>query len=149
MADTGHRAELTTAGRRSRPMPGSSGWGAWVVFGAVMMILVGTLHGISGLVALFEDDYYAVRPSGLVISVDYIAWGWTHLLLGVLVVLAGCGVIAGQTWARAVGVVFAVISALVNMLFVTAYPLWSVIIITLDVVVIYALIVHGRELKEA
>jgi hypothetical protein len=71
------------------------------------------------------------------------------LLLGILLFAAGCGAIVGQTWARAVGVLLAVLSAAANMLFIAAYPVWSIIIITLDVVVIYALIVHGRELKKS
>jgi len=112
-----------------------------------MMMLVGAFHAIDGLVALFNDDYYVVRPSGLVINVDYTAWGWTHLLLGILVFAAGCGAIVGQTWARVVGVILAVISAIVNMLFLAAYPGWSIIMITLDVIVIWALTVHGREMQ--
>jgi hypothetical protein len=120
----------------------------WVLFAGVMMIMVGSFQAISGLVALFKDEYYLVRPNGLVLNIDYTAWGWWHLLLGILVVLAGFGAIAGQTWARVVGVVLALISAVTNMVFISAYPVWSIIIITLDVIVIWALIVHGREVKE-
>jgi hypothetical protein len=146
MTDTGQRAGRAS---RDRTYGGTdiSGWAMWAAFAGVIMIMVGSLHGITGLVALFNDDYYVVRPSGLVINLDYTAWGWAHLLMGVLIVAAGCGAIVGQTWARAVGVLLAVVSAVTNMLFIAAYPLWSIIVITLDVVVIYALIVHGRELK--
>lgn len=112
------------------------------------MAMIGGFHAICGFVALFKDDYYSVRPSGLVIDVDYTAWGWTHLLLGLLLFAAGCGAIVGQTWARVVGVLLALLSAVANMLFIAAYPAWSIIIITLDVIVIYALVVHGRELKD-
>jgi hypothetical protein len=112
------------------------------------MILIGAFQAIIGLVALFKDEYYVVRASGLVVNVDYTAWGWTHLLLGILLFAAGCGACVGQTWARAIGVILALISAVINMAFIAAYPVWSILIITLDVVVIYALIVHGRELKD-
>jgi hypothetical protein len=80
---------------------------------------------------------------------DYTAWGWTHLLLGVVAVAAGFGVLLGQMWARVAGIVIALLSALVNIAFVSAYPVWSTIIIATDVLVIYALAVHGREIKSA
>jgi hypothetical protein len=81
------------------------------------------------------------------VSVDYTAWGWVHLIAGVVVALAGFGVMVGQMWARVLGVVLAVVSAIVNIGFLAAYPVWSAILITLDVLVIYALTVHGREVK--
>jgi hypothetical protein len=146
MADTSQRAGRAS-GDRSYDVERTSGWTGWVVFAGVIMVMIGALHGITGLVALFDDGYYVVRPSGLVLNVDYTGWGWAHLLGGIIIFAAGCGVIAGQTWARAVGVVLAVVSVVGNMLFFAAYPFWSLILITLDVIVIYALIVHGRELK--
>src|SRR5690348_7146576 len=112
-----------------------------------MMIMIGCFHALAGLVALFKDEYYVTRPSGLVVNVDYTAWGWTHLILGIVVALAGCALFAGQMWARVVGVLLAGLSAIANMAFIAAYPVWSIIIITLDVVVIFALIVHGRDVK--
>jgi hypothetical protein len=148
VSDTGQRSGYTSTGSPGYEASDRSGWTAWVLFAGVIMVMIGAFHVINGLVALFEDEYYVVRPSGLVLSVDYTAWGWTHLLAGLLLCAAGWGAMVGQTWARVVGVVLAMLSALVNMLFIAAYPLWSIIIITLDVVVIYALIVHGRELKD-
>jgi hypothetical protein len=147
MADTGQRAQRSTGGR-TYDVAGPRGWTVWVIFAGTMMLLVGSFHAISGLVALFRDEYDVVRPSGLVVNVDYSVWGWTHLLLGILVAAAGAGAIVGQTWARAVGVLLAMLSAIANMVFIAAYPVWSIVIVTLDVIVIYALIVHGRELKE-
>ena len=99
-------------------------------------------------VALFDDTYYLVADSGLVVSVDYTTWGWIHLLLGVVAAAAGLAVMAGRMWGRTVGIILAVISAIVNMLFIAAYPVWSIIIITLDVIIIYALAVHGGEAKD-
>ena len=124
-----------------------SGWAAWVVFGGVMLILVGTFHVVQGLVALVNDDYYLVTRDGLVVKFDFTSWGWVHLVLGIVAGLTGIGLMAGNSVARVAGVVFAVLSALVNLVFIAAYPLWSVIIIALDVIVIYAIIVHGRELR--
>jgi hypothetical protein len=124
-----------------------TGWTGWVVFASFMMLLLGTLQAIEGLVAIFDDGYYRVTASGLVVSLDYTAWGWTHLILGVLIVIGGIGVLAGNLAARTVAVLLAGLSAIANLLFIEAYPIWSIIVITVDILVIYALTVHGRELK--
>ena len=88
------------------------------------------------------------RPSsGLLVEADDTAWGWFHLFLGVLVPVCGFDVHSGHPAARAVGVVLAVLSALVNLVYLEAYPVWGAIAITIDVLVIYALTVHGGELR--
>jgi hypothetical protein len=122
-------------------------WAGWIMFAGIMMIILGTFEAIAGLVALFNDKYYLVTRNNLVVSVDYTTWGWVHLLLGIVVAAAGLGVMVGQMWARVVGILVAVASAIVNIAFLAAYPVWSTIIITIDVLVIYALTVHGRETK--
>jgi len=129
--------------------PDPTAWTGWVVFAAFMMIMVGCFQAIEGLVALFDDGWYRVTENGLLVDVDYTAWGWTHLLLGALLVIAGVGVLAGNTVARAVAIVLAGLSALVNLAFIEAYPIWAVIVITVDVLVIYALVVHGREMRSS
>jgi hypothetical protein len=126
---------------------GPSGWVGWVFFAGLMMIMVGSFEAISGLVALFKDEYYQVGKNGLVLSFDYTTWGWIHLILGVIVTLAGIGVLLGQMWARIIGIVMALLSAIANITFLAAYPIWAALIITLDVIVIYALAVHGREAR--
>ena len=129
--------------------PEQTGWAGWLVFASFMMFLVGSFQVVQGLVALFDDGYYVVRESGLVVNVDYTAWGTLHLLIGVLLILCGAGVLAGNVVARAVGVLLAGLSALANMAFIGAYPVWSIIVIVVDVVVIYALTVHGGELRSS
>ncbi len=133
--------------RRVEEAPPSSGWEGWVGFGGIMMILVGIFGIIEGLAALFRDQYFVVTSNGLLVTANYTAWGWTHLILGIVVLGAGFGVLVGQTWARIVGILLAVVSATVNLAFLSAYPVWSTIIITLDVLVIYALAVHGKEMR--
>jgi hypothetical protein len=118
---------------------------AWVAFAGTMLALAGAFHVIQGLVALFRDEYYLVSPSGLVVSVDYTTWGWVHLIGGAVVIAAGLGAVAGQTWARFVGVVVAGLSALLNVAFLAAYPIWSALMIALDILVIWALMVHGGD----
>jgi len=144
MTDTSHRKYAETdTGYDDAP----SGWAGWVVFGGVMLIMLGTFQVVEGLVALFDDGFYAVRSDGLVVNVDYNTWGWVHLVIGVVGVLAGLGLLVGNMAARIVGIVVAFLSALVNLAFISAYPIWSTIMITIDVIVMYAIIVHGRELK--
>ena len=130
-----------------RPEQAPTAWVGWVMFAGVMMILIGTFEAMAGLVALLKDDYYLVRPEGLTLSLDYTAWGWWHLLLGIVIAAAGLGVMVGQTWARVVGVVVAVVSAISNLAFIQAYPVWSTLIVVIDVLVIWALTVHGHEAR--
>jgi hypothetical protein len=124
-----------------------TGWVGWIVFGGTMMVLLGTFHAIEGLLALFKDDYFLVGRSGLAVSVDFTAWGWVHLIAGLIVVGAGVGLLAGKMWARVVGVLLALVSAVVNVAFLAAFPVWSAIMILLDVLVIWAITVHGAEIK--
>jgi len=124
-------------------------WAGWVVFGAAMLLLMGSLHVIQGLVALFDEGFYAVGANGLVVQVNYNTWGWIHIVIGLVGLLVGVGLLAGNTAARVAGVAIAFLSALANMAFISAYPVWSVIVIALDVIVIYAIVVHGRELKRS
>jgi hypothetical protein len=150
MTDLGSsRPEVDTTRPAYGSSPDPTAWTGWVVFAAFMMIMVGVFQAVEGLVAVFDDGFYHVTRSGLVVDVDYNVWGWTHMLLVALLIIAGVGVLAGNIVARAVAVVLAGISALVNLVFIEAYPIWAVIIITVDVLVIYALTVHGGELADS
>lgn len=126
---------------------GSSGWVGWIAFAATMLVLIGSFHVIQGFVALFKDEYYVVGSSGLVVNVDYTAWGWVHIIAGAVAVATGFALFSGQMWARVVGTVVAVVSAIVNVAFLAAYPIWSALMIGLCVIVILALTVHGGEMK--
>jgi hypothetical protein len=122
-------------------------WVGWIAFAGTLMVMLGAFHIIQGVVALVDDKYFLVTRSGLVVSADYTTWGWVHLIAGVVVLVAGVFVFAGQVWARTVGVIVALLSALLNLGFLAAYPLWSVIMIALDVMVILALTVHGSDVR--
>jgi hypothetical protein len=124
-----------------------SGWTGWIVFAGTMMVMIGSLHIIQGLVALFNDDYYLVAKSGLTVHLDYTGWGWTHIILGAIVAASGLGLYSGRMAARIVGVVVCAISLLVNFAFIAAYPFWCTIVIAVDLFVIFALTVHGKEMK--
>lgn len=126
---------------------GTSGWVGWVAFAGVAMIILGLFHVVQGLVALLKDDYFVVSSNRVLLNLDYTAWGWAHLTIGAVILVAGFMVFAGQVWARAVGTVAALMSAVGSMAFIAAYPAWSLMVIALDVVVIMALTIHGSEIK--
>ena len=125
-----------------------SGWVGWVAFAGVMMVMLGVFHVIQGLVALFEDDYFVRSSSGLILEVDYTVWGWIHLIVGGILVAAGFFVFSGNLVARIVAVAVAVLSAILNISFLSAYPIWSALMIGFNVLAIWALTVHGGELKK-
>jgi hypothetical protein len=133
--------------RESSSVAEPTAWVGWVVFAATMLVMLGTFHAIQGLVALFQDSYYLVGAEGLVVSLDFTTWGWAHLILGVLAVVTGIALLSGATWARALAVVVAFLSAIANVGFLAAYPVWSTLMIALNVVIIYAITVHGGELR--
>lgn len=120
--------------------------GGWVVFGSMMLLLLGSFQALAGVVALLENSYFAVSSEDLVVSVGYNTWGWTHLILGLLAAAAGFGLMTGALWARVAAVVVAMASAIVNIGFLAALPVWALMMITLDVLVIYAVTAHGRDL---
>lgn len=117
----------------------------WTVFAAVMMWLIGGFHAIAGLVALFEDEFYVLTPD-YIFKFDVTTWGWIHLIAGIVVVLAGAALFSGAVWARTIGVILAVVSILANFAWLPWYPFWSIIMITVNVFVIWALTVHGRDI---
>jgi hypothetical protein len=126
-----------------------SGWTVGlVVFAAAIMIMVGAFQIIAGLAAIFDDQFFVVTRN-YVFDLDPTAWGWVHLLLGILLVFAGWGIFSGATWARATGMVLAILSAVSNFFFIPYYPVWAIVVIALDVAVIYALAVWDRDQARA
>jgi hypothetical protein len=125
----------------------ASGWAVGgTMFASVMMIVAGIWQSVAGLIAIFENEFYLATRNYL-FQFDATTWGWIHLLVGVLIGLAGMGLLAGQTWARVVGIVLAVLSAIANFLFLPYYPFWSILIIGLDVLVIWALSTRAGDLR--
>ena len=119
----------------------------FTVFAAVLMIIGGIMQAMQGLVALVNDTFYVVGEEYL-FQFDVTSWGWIHLLIGVVVGLAGFALLSGATWARAVAVVLASLGIVANFLWLPYYPLWSLVLIALDVFVIWAVTVHGQDVRE-
>jgi hypothetical protein len=126
---------------------GMSAWVGWIAFAGMMLMMLGVFHVIEGILALTKEDYFLVHSSRLVVDVDYTTWGWTHIVVGCIVVAAGAGVLTGQVWARMIGVAIAFVSTVISIGFLAAYPIWAVLMIALSVVVIMALTVHGSDIK--
>jgi hypothetical protein len=117
-----------------------SGWAfGFAAFAGAIMLMVGIFQAFSGIAAIFNDEFFVVGKN-YTFDLDVTAWGWIHLIIGVIVALAGIAVYGGATWARAVGIVLAILSAVANFFFIPYYPVWSVLIIALDIAVIWALV---------
>jgi hypothetical protein len=141
-----------TVGERSRMQnvqaTQMTGWVGWIAFAGMIMLMLGSFHVIQGLVALFQDEYFLVGKSGLTVNVDFTTWGWIHVIGGIIIAAAGLALFTSKVWARTIGVILALGSAIVNVGFLSAYPIWSAIMIGFDVLVIWALTVHGSELRQ-
>lgn len=138
--------EQTTSDDGSVDESSPSGWAiGFTAFAGVIMIMAGGFQVFAGIAALAEDEFY-VRTPNYILNVDATQWGWTHLLLGLLVLFAGFAVLSGQTWGRVVAIALAVLSALANFTFIPYYPFWAITVIALDVFIIWALTAHGRDI---
>ena len=138
--------ETTDYGRTQSAGVSESAVGGYV-FAGVVLIMVGCFQAIVGLAAILEDEFFVVSPN-YVFEVDATTWGWIHLLLGLLVAFAGYALFAARTWARVIGVTFAVLSAIANFFFIPYYPFWAILIISLDIWVIWALTRHVSSADE-
>ena len=116
-----------------------SGWAVGgTVFAATILMLVGVFHFIAGLVAIIDDNFYVVTRH-YTFNLDTTGWGWIHLIIGILLLITAFGLFSGSEWAAVVAIVLAGLSALANFFFIPYYPVWSIVIIALDVWVIWAL----------
>ncbi len=134
------------AGNLDQPQAGSVSAGAsrhvlrsgWTVLAAVLMIFGGTMAILEGIAAIAKDDLF-VRTANYTFQFNLSGWGWVHLILGIVVVLAGCALFTGAVWARAVGVVLAGLSLIANFLWLPYYPFWAIVLIAVNIFIIWAL----------
>ena len=126
-------------GRRQTMVVGFTG------LACLALILIGIFEFFAGLTGLLNDEVFGT-PRNYLFDLGAVGWGIVHMGLGAVLVAAGFMLVLGAVWARAIGVAIAAISAVVNFMALPYYPLWSLIIIALDVGVIWALTVHGRDI---
>jgi uncharacterized membrane protein (DUF2068 family) len=118
----------------------------WIGFAGMLMLIVGSIDFFQGLIALFEDEYFVVTASGFLV-VDLTAWGWILLIWGVLLVLAGLGLLAAQGWARWFAIVAVSLNFLAQLGFLgnSQYPLWSLTVMALNIIILFALTARWSE----
>jgi hypothetical protein len=119
----------------------------WILFAGIMMIVIGTMNAINGLIALFEDEVI-INTGTRVVAIDVTAWGWIHLLLGIVIVIAAFSLLNGAVWARLLAAFLAALSIFAQIAYIDAYPFWSLAIIGICVAVIYAVCTMGRTDEE-
>lgn len=111
---------------------------------AIILILAGVCNAMQGIVGLVTNEFYVATQKWL-FQFDATTWGWIHIIIGVIAVLAGIGLLFGAVWARTLGVLIAAVSIFANFVWLPYYPVWAVLIITFDFFVIWALTAHGRD----
>ena len=124
-----------------------SGWTGWVAFASIMLAIMGIFHMIAGFVALFQEDVYAITPNYVWVF-DYSQWGWIHIFGGLLAFIAAGSLLKGNVFGRVVAVLVTMASVIANMAFVPIYPIWSIMMVVLGILVIWAVVVHGKDLKD-
>jgi hypothetical protein len=132
---------------RTGMKPETSGWAAgWITFAGIAMIMIGVFHAIAGLAEVFDSNSFVLTQE-YVLKLNASAWGWIHLIGGIIVIFAGFGVFRGAVWARTVGVIIAMLSAIANFAWLPYVPFWSILMIFIDVSIIWGLTVHGHDLE--
>jgi hypothetical protein len=124
----------------------SDKWTGWIGFAAIMLTLIGSITFFEGLVAIIRDEYYVVTGKQVLLF-DLTTWGWIMLFWGVLLFLAGLGLVARSGWARWFAVILVALNVLsqLGMLGNTQYPLWALVVIGLELTVLYALTVRWGQ----
>ena len=122
----------------------------WISFAGLMIIIIGSLDFFEGLIAVIRDKYYAVTPNQIVV-VDLTTWGWIMMIWGIVLLLAGFGLLSGATWARWFSIVVGSLNFIAQLGFVgsSQYPLWALTVLALNIVVLYALIVRWGDAPRA
>jgi hypothetical protein len=119
----------------------------WVFFAGLMMVILGTMSAINGLIALINDEVYLVTNEQIV-AFDFTTWGWIHLIVGIIVVLAGFALFSGSIWARFVAAIMAGVVIVEQIGTIQAYPFWSISMIAISVAVIFSVCTMGRADEE-
>lgn len=118
-----------------------------VTFAAFMLVLIGIFEALDGLAAIIKDQFVVPAPNYW-ITLDVSAWGWIHLILGVVLIFAAFALFRGTTWSRIVGILAAIVTAVANFAYIPYYPIWSIIVIALCVWVIWSLAAYGAALRD-
>jgi uncharacterized membrane protein (DUF2068 family) len=130
-------------------MTAAERWAGWVRLGGILMLIIATIDVCQGLIAIIRSEYYVMAPNQIVVF-DTTAWGWITLIWGIVVGIAGFGLLAGANWARWFTIIAGSINFIVQLGFVgsTQYPLWALTALALNAIVLYAVIVRWDEASD-
>jgi hypothetical protein len=133
-------------------MASQDAWSGWIGFAGIVIIIVGAMDVLQGLMAIFEDEYVVATQKGLAI-VDVTAWGWATLIWGAILIVAALGLLGGAGWARWLAIIGVAVNAVQQVAFLAnypqAYPLWNILIVALNIVVLYALTARWQGFRDA
>ena len=130
-------------------MASKGAWAGWVAFAGLLLMIIGGLDFLQGLVAVIRDQYYIVGDNGALV-LDVSQWGWVMMIWGVVLTLVGYGLVSAATWARWAAIVVVGLNFIAQLAYdgSSGYTLWSLTVLALNVVVLYALIVRWSDAKE-
>lgn len=118
-----------------------------ILFAGCMMLLMAMFQFFEGLAAVIKGSFYVVVPN-YAFNVDVTTWGWIQMLLSIVVAAAGVFLFVGKLWARIIAIIVALVSAVENFLSIPYQPIWSILMVVLSLLVIWAVAFHGRELQD-
>ena len=116
-----------------------SAWSGWVIFAAIVMFTIGAIDIIQGIAALAKDGTYLIPESGLLVTTNFTTWGWALIIWGIVMILAAGALFSGKEWGRWFAIVVVIINGIGQIAWFPAFPLWSLVAIGLEIVVLYAL----------
>jgi hypothetical protein len=122
-------------------------WVGFIVFAGMLLVVSGVFTLAEALYALVDDAVF-VQADGQTLLLDITTWGWVHLVMGLLQVIVGTALMRGAAWARVLTVIVVGLNATAQMVFLPAYPLWGLAVIALDLLVIWAVCMHGTEVRD-
>ncbi|MZE81148.1 DUF7144 family membrane protein [Streptomyces xinghaiensis] len=139
-----NQASHTTASAHQASTRNTTGPGGNAVFAGAVLLIAGVLGVLQGIAAIANDDVFA-EVGDYVFEVDLTGWGWLHLVLGALVAFTGYGVVQGASWARYTAIVLVALHLVANFLWLPYYPVWAIVMIGIDLVVLWALSIWTPE----
>lgn len=126
--------------------PQTTRWTGWIAFASFFMALSGIVHIVYGIAGISTQDWYAYTSTGAYVF-SLTTWGWTMLTVGILLILSALLLLSGNIIGRVMGTILALGSVLFNIALIGAAPFWSILAIVINLLIIYAIVVHGSEMK--